>query len=364
MAEIFSPERLALARKRRGLFLQELAARIGVTAKSVGTWESGKATPNNDRIDSLARVLEFPREFFFGDAPPMLGTAAFRSLARMTARQRDMALAAGAQAVAFDSWIEREYRRPEPNVPDLRDSSPESAAEGVRAVWGLGYKRIPNLVHLLEANGVRVYSLVHDGSEIDAFSLWQGMTPFIFLNTTKTTERSRMDASHELGHLVLHAHTGGGTTKQHETEAQAFAAAFLMPRAPFIATSPRRVTLPAVIEAKAQWGVSALAYVHRLHRVGRLTDWQYQSLCIQIKSTFGNTEPGPERPRETSQVLAKVLSSPGRARTSNRREIAKHLRIYMRDLDEMTFGLALTPVAGGRSAPAAPTTGSSLQLIE
>lgn len=364
MEELFSPQRLRLARERRGLFMQELAARVGVSATSVSHWENAKATPLETNIDTLSQVLEFPRAYFFGDAPPTLKGAAFRSLARMTARQRGTALAAGAQAVALDMWIGSQFRRPHPIVPDLRDSSPEAAADSVRALWGLGYRPIPNLVHLLEANGVRVYSLVHGGSEIDAFSDWQGDTPFVFLNTTKTADRSRMDAAHELGHLVLHAHTAGGTEKQHEVEAQDFASCILMPKAPFIASAPRRVSLPAIIEAKQRWGVSALAYVYRLHRLGRLSEWAYRSLCIQIKSTYGVQEPGPERARETSQVLAKVLASGG---VATRKEATRHLRIYMRDLDEMTFGLTLTPVIGGAGltpTPAQPNAGGGLRLMK
>lgn len=347
MEPIFSPERLRLARQRRGLFIQELAARVGVTPKSVSAWENGRATPTDENITAFAKVLEFPEEFFFGDAPPILEGATFRSLARMTARQRDMALAAGAQAVALDAWISERFNRPAPDIPDARDATPDGAAETVRAAWGLGYKSIPNLVHILEMHGVRVYSLVHDGTEMDAFSLWQGDVPFIFLNTTKTAERSRMDAAHELGHLVLHAHTGGGTTKKHEDEAQAFASAFLMPASPFIASSPRHLSLATIIDAKQQWGVSALAYVYRLHTLGRISDWHYRKLCIQIKSGYAQDEPGPERPRETSQVLAKVLVPPTAGGTVTRREITQHLNIYMRDLDEITFGLALTSMSGG-----------------
>jgi Zn-dependent peptidase ImmA (M78 family)/DNA-binding XRE family transcriptional regulator len=367
MAELFSPQRLQLARQRRGLFMQELAARIGVTPKAVSEWENGKRTPTDENTDKLSEVLEFPKEFFFGDAPPTLGGAAFRSLARMTARQRDMALSAGSQAVALDMWIERHFKRPEPNVPDLRDSTPEGAAEAVRAAWGLGYRTIQNLVHLLEMNGVRVYSLVHDGTEVDAFSHWLGKTPFIFLNMTKTAERSRMDAAHELGHLVLHAHTGGGSTKKHEDEAQAFASALLMPRAPFLASAPRYVSVSSVIEAKQRWGVSAMAYVHRLHKLDRIREWVYRSLCIQIKSTFGPKEPGPLRVREASQVLAKVLapSKSGGGGTTTRKEIAKLLRIYTRDLDELTFGLALSAATGGgRTVQLAGPVGGEIRLVK
>lgn len=352
MVELFSPERLRLARQRRGWLVQELAARVGVNSKTVSRWESAEKSPTAENVDTLARVLEFPRDFFFGDAPPMLETAAFRALARMTRRQRDMALAAGAEAVSLDLWITNRFRRPPPNVPDLRDSAAEDASVAVRAMWGLGYRPIPNIVHVLEKNGVRVYSLVCEGEEIDAFSDWQGETPFIFLNTIKTAERSRMDAAHELGHLVLHEHTAGGSTKAEEDDAQAFASAFLMPAAPFIASAPRRLSLGVIIEAKQRWGVSALAYVHRLYTLDRLSNWQYRSLCIEIKSNYRGNEPGPERPRESSQVLAKVLSG---ANAGTRKEIVKHLRIPPEHLDEITFGLSLTGMAGGaRNAPAQP----------
>lgn len=366
MAEIFSPQRLQLARQRRGFFKQELAARIDVSVRTVSAWEAGTSIPKDEHIDKLANVLEFPREHFFGDAPPMLEDATFRSLARMTARQRQKALMAGSQAIALDHWIDVHFTRPGPDIPDLRDATPEGAADALRAAWGLGYQPIPNLIHLMERHGIRVYSLVHEGTEVDAFSRWLTGIPFVFLNTTKTSERSRMDAAHEIGHIALHAHTSGGETKEHEDEAQVFAASFLMPRRQFIASAPRFVTLTAIVEAKQMWGVSAMAYVHRLFSLGRLTDWQYRSLCIQIKSRYGNEEPGPQQARETSQVLAKVLTPTKAGGLASRSDIAKALRIHQRDLDEMTFGLILTAVSGG-ARPVPPTEGgggASLKLVK
>lgn len=364
--EIFSPQRLTLARLRRGLFVQELAARLGVAVKTVGRWERGEKEPELENLDAMARVLGFPRDYFFGDAPPRLDEAAFRSLRRMTARQRSMALAAGSQAVALDNLIGEKFKRPPADVPDLRDMHPEDASEALRAEWGLGYRPIPNFVHLLEKHGTRVYSLVHEGGEIDAFSSWQGGTPFIFLNTTKTAERSRLDAGHELGHLCLHHHNAGMVMQAEEDEAQLFASSFLMPKAPFIATAPRRINLPAVLDAKQQWGVSALAYIYRLHALGRLTEWQYRSLNIQIKSSYPKAEPGKAMPREASQVLTKVFAS--NVAGTSRKEMAKQLRIQLADLDEMTFGLALTPVVGAISRPthdpAPKTKPRGMQLVK
>lgn len=363
--EIFSPERLQLARQRRGLRVQELAARIGVTPKAVSRWERGERVPEPENLAALSRELSFDEEYFFGDAPPVLEDWAFRSLARMSARQRDIALAGGAQAVGLDLWLDGQIIRPTVDVPDLRGHSPDQAAVAVRAAWGLGYRPVPNFVHLLESRGVRVYSLVHEGAEFDAFSVWYGGTPFVFLNTTVTAERARMDAAHELGHLVLHAHTGGGATKPENDEASAFASSFLMPAPQFIATAPQRITLATVIDAKQRWGVSALAYVRRLHTLKRITDWQYKSMCIDIKTKYRNTEPGPSRPHEASKVLGWVFSSPESGVT--RKDAARHLRIPLSDLDEMTFGLTLTPVAGRSGSalePVRPTEKPNLRLMK
>lgn len=347
MQEIFSPERLTLARQRRGLRKQELAARVGVTPRTVSRWESGDRTPDDDNLDALSRQLGFPTEYFFGDAPPTLDNWAFRSLARMTARQRDTALAAGAQAVGLDLWLDGFIKRPDLDILDLRGQSPAQAAVAIRASWGLGNRPVPNMVHLLESRGIRVYSLVHDGTEFDAFSVWYGELPFVLLNTKVTVERSRLDAAHELGHLVLHAHTGGGATKSENDEAHAFAANFLMPKDQFVATAPRRMSLLSLVQAKERWGVSALSYVRRMHVLGLISDWQYKSMCIEIKVKYPKTEPGPALPNEASKVLAWVFSVESGI---TRKDAARHLAIPMRDLDEMTFGLALTPIMGGASS--------------
>jgi Zn-dependent peptidase ImmA (M78 family)/DNA-binding XRE family transcriptional regulator len=352
--ERFSPQRLRLARQRRGVFANELAAAVGVTATAVSRWENGKAEPESRHIEKLGEVLAFPREFFFGAAPPNLHQAIFRSLNRMTARQRDMVLASGAQAVALDAWIDARFTRPAPALPDLRDMPPERAAESLRAAWGLGFRAISNMVHLMEAHGVRVYSLAHQGAEVDAFSDWQGNTPFVFLNTEKTAERSRMDAAHELGHLVLHAHTNGGTTRVQEGEAQGFASELLMPARPFLASVPRKITPDAVIEAKQQWGVSAMAFVYRMHKLQVIADWHYQTLCIHFKSRYARTEPGPLRPRETSQILAKVFGRGSDGRLLNRHAVARDLRISTEDLDAVTFGLILHASDGGASPSRTP----------
>jgi Zn-dependent peptidase ImmA (M78 family) len=61
---------------------------------------------------------------------------------------------------------------------------------------------------IARGQGVSIFSMAEDTAEVDAFSLWRDTTPFVFLNTLKSAERSRFDAAQELGHLVMHRHGG------------------------------------------------------------------------------------------------------------------------------------------------------------
>src|SRR5262249_39830512 len=307
----FNPSRLTWARRRRGLTKTKLAASIDVELRSVSAYETGEFAPEADRLGRIARLLRFPEAFFFGDdlEAPAADTASFRALSKMTAGQRDTALGSGAIALLLNEWIESRFDLPEPEVPDLgRDASPEGAAEAVRRAWGLGELPIKNMVHLLEAKGVRVYSLAIDAAEGDAFSMWRRDRPFVFLNTLKSAEHGRFDAAHELGHLVLHRHAAPNG-QEAEQDANAFASALLMPAASVRANAPRFATIDQLMQLKKIWNVSLAALTYRLHRLGLLTDWHYRKLYIEISSRgYRKSEPDGG-PREVSQVLQKVFNA-------------------------------------------------------
>lgn len=344
---LFNPSRLTLARKRRGLTMTKLAALIGVEPRSVSAYEKGEFGPDDDRLANLALALRFPQAFFFGDDldEPTPDIASFRALSKMTAGQRDTALGAGAIALMLNDWIEARFELPEPVLPDLsREASPEAAAQTLRGLWGMGELAIKNVVHLLESKGVRVFSLSMDAAEIDAFSMWRQSTPFVFLNTKKSAEHSRFDAAHELGHLVLHRH-GSPQGREAEREANAFASAFLMPRASVLANAPRLATIDHLIKLKKLWGVSVAALVYRLHAVGALSAWHYQSLYVEI-STRGYRKKEPdEGPRESSQILKKVFAAM-RDESVSKNDIAGDLCVPAEELEQLVFGLTLTGLSG------------------
>ena len=354
---MFTPTRLTIARKRRRLSKKDLAEAIGVTAHTILRYESGEIVPTDDVIARLSRVLRFPREFFF--APEIDGpqeeAASFRSMSAMSAKERDAALAAGTLAFLLSDWVEQRFELPGPDLVDFIDEPPESAARSLREKWGLGEQPIKNMAHLLEAKGVRLFSMAENTMAVDAFSVWRSERPYVFLNMMKTAEHSRFDAAHELGHLVLHKH-GGPRGRAAEDQANLFASSFLMPAADVIATLPRVHTLNQIIEAKKRWSVSVMALIHRLNKLEIMSPWQYRMFCIDATSAgYRHSEPLGIA-RENSVVWQKVLTALWSERVT-KAEIAEALHMPADEIENLLFGLA------GKQSEDAITVRPPLRLI-
>lgn len=355
---MFTPSRLTLARERRRLTKKGLAESLNVTPHTVLRYESGEITPTDEVVDRMAAVLEFPRAFFFRPDidGPNPASASFRSLSAMSAKERDAALAAGTLAFEFSDWVDQQFDLPEADLVDLAGDSPEVAARALREEWGLGERPIKNVVHLLESKGVRLFSMAENTLAVDAFSVWRGNRPLVFLNTVKSAERSRHDAAHELGHLVLHKH-GGPQGRGVEDEADQFASSFLMPEEDVRAALPRVHTLSQLLEAKKRWGVSVMSLVVRLNRLKILTDWQYRMFCIEASDRGYRTKEPMGMPRERSVIWEKVLKTLWGERIT-KDGIAESLSIPTDELENLLFGLT-----GNREAERAISIRPPLRLV-
>jgi len=320
--------------------------------KSLVDYEAGRVIPSEEALETIASVLKFPVDFFFKSdlEEPSPDSMSFRALKSITASQRNAALAAGALAFELSKWIDDQFELEHSDLPDLRDKEPEQAALELRNSWGIGVRPIGNMVHLLESKGIRVFSLAEQGKRVDAYSVWYRETPFVFLNTMKTAEHSRMDAAHELGHIVMHRHGSfrGGDV---EKDAQAFGAAFLMPKSSVLGVAPRLnvVSIGQLAQLKQNWGVSVAALARRLNELELLSDWSYRGVCIELSRQGKEREPNPI-PRETSQVFEKVFGVKDTGITKS--SVAEQLKLYSEDIDALTFGLTTINVfSSGRTAP-------------
>lgn len=346
MQPISSPmlnaKRLAIARARRHLTTRALADQAGIEAKTIAGIEKGNALPQPDSIGKLAQALDYPPEFLTGDDVDEVesGSVSFRSFSRMTAKERNAALASGTLGLMLSQWLEERFNMPKPDLLDLSHvTDPEIASTCLRQHWTLGGRPIDSLLGLLETKGVRVFSFSENTSNVNAFSFWKGGVPFVFLNNFKSAENSRFDMAHELGHLVLHAREDPKGHHILEREADQFAATFLMPSDGMKAHAPMQPYLGNVIELAKLWRVSAVAMAKRLFELRLLPEWHYRSICIELtQNSYRRFEPGGME-REISPLWKKVLTMLWQRRIT-KEDIARDLYIPFDEFEMLVDSLA------------------------
>lgn len=313
MSVKFNPSRLKLARTRRQLTFKALAEEVGLTPRMVAEYEKEycNSEPPESTVEAFARALRYPPEFLLDEdsvEEVSRETVSFRSLKSMKAAQEHAAIGAGQIGVIINDFFENRYQLKRADLPDYTGYEPAVAAEVLRQEWGLGTLSISNMVHQLEKQGVRVFSLTENTQDVDAFSFWKGNSAYVFLNTQKSGERSRFDAAHELGHLILHKH-GTPQGKDAEVEADKFASNFLMPRSTILPYKGSNISIESILKLKHNWKVSAMALIVQMRSVGVLSEWQYKSLIIVASKMGLRTREINGIEREQSLVISKILAA-------------------------------------------------------
>lgn len=314
----FDGARLALARRLARQARTTLAAKTSVTAAAVTQFERGQARPTAPVLAEISLALGVPADFFRHGQPvqPLSqGVAHFRSLRSTPALTRDQALAFAELALIVTEIIEQYVDLPPVDLPEF-PVSPEQpaamvaeAARATRAHLNVPAGPIGNVVRLLEARGVLVMRLPDAcvDRHVDAFSTRATTRPLVLLSPLKDDRaRSRFDAAHELGHLVMHPEVEPGS-RIVESQANSFAAEFLMPADEVILDLPRRLDWEQLHNAKRHWGASLRALVFRARTLGLLSDAAYRKANIQLAQQ-GNPEAGPLGPPESPSLLGSAVS--------------------------------------------------------
>lgn len=365
-----SPNRLRMARMRRGLTKVALAQQIGVTPRTIAKYENDGAPLS--AASALGAALGFPPRYFQRPDVSVFGAAdvSFRAMMRASTQQREAAVAAGFLGVEIDRWISQRFVLPPLDLPIFVGHKPRTAAQLLRGMWGLGTKPLPNLVQLCESRGIRVYTLPPFADVVDAYSIWRDDIPYVFVARRKTPERIRFDLAHELGHLVLHF--GAPTeTAAAERDADAFASEFLMPTDSLTEYLPYNATTDELLDTRSQFKVSAMALAYAAHSSGRLTDWAYRQICIELSQKgFRTGEPGGMPNYEMSRVFSQVLTG-SRNSMNNAQLIATDLAVPIGEVHALTFGVQLRPVqttevtndSHSRRTEHAPVSQRHLQIV-
>jgi Zn-dependent peptidase ImmA (M78 family)/transcriptional regulator with XRE-family HTH domain len=298
-AHRFNAARLTLARELRAITRADLAERVSKTPSAISQFEVGRSRPDARTLAAIALVLGVPVGFFArtAAAPPISVDAChFRTLRSASQRDRRRLISIGTLLCELVDSLEEHVEFPAEQVTSVSRAvhsaeDIELCANDVRKRWGLGLGPIPNITKLLQSQGVLVCLVPNTCREVDAFSAWYQERPLIFLVTEHGAARTRFDAAHELGHLVMHADAAPGS-QEIEREAHRFAGAFLVPREPFLTECPRWLNWGHFHELKTRWKMSLAALIRRAYDLGALSEASFRRACIQLR------QQGPEEPFE------------------------------------------------------------------
>ena len=286
----FNGDRLAQARRARGITATDLASMTQVSAQSLSKYENDHQTPRHDTVDRLATVLGFSKQYFFRETPAMDVRPVFwRS--KLSAQSSDLE-----RAFVRLEWLKEivDYLgsffdfpalhildvQPPDDPAKITNDFIEETAAAVRREWGVNRGPLPDAIELVEGSGILVSRIHVYAEKVDAFSQWSDRfgIPFIMLSRDKSSAaRQRWDVMHELGHVLLHQRIAGealnnrATYKTLEKQADTFASQMLLPESDFL-DELYAPTLDGMLSLKERWGVSVGAMIMRCKALDLLGD--------------------------------------------------------------------------------------------
>jgi Zn-dependent peptidase ImmA (M78 family)/DNA-binding XRE family transcriptional regulator len=357
----FVGERLTEAREARGIMTKSaLADLLDVSVNAISQYENNICKPRHEMVTQIAKQLRVREGFFFKPLPHKIVNPVFwRSRHAATKSSRVVA----ERKLNWVKSIAEEYLKtyldlPALNIPSrdalsipndptsLKDQDIERIAMQLREYWELGTLPISDMTVLLENNGILVTYGDLESAKLDAFSNISELDGsfHVFLGSDRSTAvRSRLDAAHELGHLILHSHLSkkyldDKGTKKHaliEDQAYRFASAFLMPADSFRA-DVWMTSLEALLSLKERWKVSVKAMIMRCSQLGIVQEDQTRRLWINYNRRWKNAEPKDDKiPFESPQLMKQCFDMLIDAKLKTKGQILHELPFSQRDIETL-----------------------------
>lgn len=350
----FNNERLIQARIARGLTNVNLSDIAEVSSASISQYEKGIQKPQQEVLDRLANALNLPIDYFFNEIKIEKPKRIFyRSMSSATKSARARAEAKYEWALEVIHYLMEFFDFPPLNLPDLDvpddfrelDSVRiESLANQLRAHWNLGVGPVTNMIRTLESNGIITWRTFLEAETLDAFSEFRLPHPVVVLSADKENYfRSRFDASHELGHLLLHRNIDQTTLKKSsdfkvvEGQAHLFAGAFLLPAIPY-SNDLWSPSLDAFRSLKPRWNASISMQIMRCRHLHLINESQEKRLWINLsRRKWRTNEPlDDSTPVEETNLISKSIKMLVNEKVKTKDQIAKDLCLQPFDIERIS----------------------------
>ncbi len=294
----FQGEKLTQAREVLGLTKHNLANLVEVSPASIGNWESNKLKPELDKLQALCSCLNQSMDWFTSEDQNFEGENYFYRTLHSSSKNARLATKIRLEWLAsltfkLSKWVDW----PELKTPEnkhhflmLTDEEIEGFAKKARIAAGIGKGPVTDVVLAMENSGVIVSRDEIGHLNVDGTTYYCDINkrPFVFLASDKSNGcRSRFDAAHEFGHVVLHRHVTEQEHKDYhkeiERQANLFASSFLLPEVEFV-KGIKNITVESLLAIKPKWKVSIAAMVMRCWQLGIIDDNQKSNLFKRLSA--------------------------------------------------------------------------------
>lgn len=352
----FSGNRLTQARKARGFLAVNLAEMVGVSAPTISLYEKGSQKPRYETIIKLSQLLNLPVSYFTSESQvEKSNTLFYRSMNSATKSMRERVEARHEWALDILEYLREFFDFPALNLPSvslpenflqLDNDTIEETALLLREHWMLSDGPIADMTQVLETNGIILYRGPMGTDKLDAFSDYRTPNPIVALSNDKQNYfRSRFDAAHELGHIMLHQQVDKKTLnkpaefKELEDQANYFASVFLLPSISY-SRDLWSATLDAFRSLKPIWGVSIAMQIIRARNLGFVSPDEEKRLWInRTRRGWTKSEPlDSSTPVELPNLIQRcfrVLLDEG---IKSKEQIVTDLRMPAQEIESL-FGI-------------------------
>ncbi|MDP9421144.1 MAG: XRE family transcriptional regulator [Actinomycetota bacterium] len=296
-----------------------LGEKASVSTATISNIELGRVAPTREQIEGIANALGYSSEFLTSEIAMLPTTRPWlRAYADASKREADSRTSATALAAEY---VRRLGLKPLPDlIPvfagPVDDEAIEEAASEMRQLAQIDEDAVvTNAIRAAERLGCVVLPLESELGRHLGMSVRADQLPMVCVAKGEVPgDRQRWTVAHELGHLALHGNAApprdSREARRMENEAHRFAAAFLAPGDALIETLRSvggSVTLRALAEIKAIWGVAIKALVHRFNELDIIDAGHARSLYKQISARKWTTDEPVDVPTETAQWFERTL---------------------------------------------------------
>ncbi|WP_333897606.1 XRE family transcriptional regulator [Brevundimonas aurantiaca] len=347
----FNGTRLEEARLARGLTQTSLAQIVGRDSSTVSAWETGRQNPDWEAVTRLSVALGV-RASLFEQSGTACADHFFRSNASITVGLQKKSKSRLRWTELLERYLSQWVEFADVDFPDLKmgrlsqidDAAIEEAAAACRLHWHLGQGPIADVVAVLENAGALVVREELGGVKMDGVSAWSidCHRPVVLLSADKASAvRSRFDAAHELGHLVMHrgvkpADLNKADYAEMERQAHRFASAFLLPAETF-SRDVSRLELDYFVSLKRKWRVSIAGMIMRAFSLDAFGE-EYKERLFKYLSARGWRKAEPlddELPVEIPVALAEAVKLGIESKSFSRQDICDGTGLEPADLESL-----------------------------